>query len=294
MRRLRSLALAALLLVPIVACNSKAKKEADAASTDLDRIDALVKERFGGAVDRGLPKLASTLAPKISPSSDVHFGAEKLGEAIVEAVGKDAELRVAKRSYLAIVDAGAAITWVDDTGFKVVGRKLDPAFPAVAQSLTSDAPSVRGSGRYGGSGEEALTFVVSTRLRDAQGATVGALALFWESHDAASDLQRQLLTDYAQKSATPIKHIKTKDRLKMAMDQPDLWVALFRPGQLYMEDGAPQQLEDALKTLDLAGKTQNGRWVGLFDVMNTSWGGAAMREPLLGADVGLAVLRHQP
>ena len=87
---------------------------------------------------------------------------------------------------------------------------------------------------------------------------------------------------------------KPKDKYQLALDTPDLWVAVFNQQYTWLQEGAPQPLEDAARAIGLHGKTASGDWSGTFDVMNKGWGGAARRFAKLGAEMGVAVLRHDP
>ncbi|MGZ5969560.1 MAG: hypothetical protein ACXWP4_17930, partial [Polyangiales bacterium] len=114
------------------------------------------------------------------------------------------------------------------------------------------------------------------------------------AHEGAEDVQRQLAVQLAQQNAPAKVRIKAKDKLQMAIDMPELYVAVFKGKYIYMQEDAPQPVVQSLEALDLLGKTANGAWQGTFDVQNRGWGGAAQRLPALGADVGIAVVRFDP
>lgn len=293
MRRRTVLCLFALCLLSC-GCKSKAQKQAEAAVTDIARLEKLIADRHLDSLARALPPSASGLGGKLNATSDLHAEANTLGTAFVEARNKSDDLRSAKRSYFVLVDAGGEVVWCDDSGWAVVGRKIAVGFPSVKDVLDGKAPFSRGLGRYGGAGEEALTFTDASPIKEPGGKVVGALVAAWEAHDAAEDMQRQLLTELAMKTVEPKTRVKQKDKMKLVMDTPDLWVALFRGPSVYLPEDGPQPLEDAVKALELAKKTANGPWTGTFNVMNGSWGGAAKRIEALGPEVGVAVLRHDP
>ncbi|MBI2394954.1 MAG: hypothetical protein HYV09_35620 [Deltaproteobacteria bacterium] len=295
-RRSFLLASAALTTSALPGCKSKAQKQAEAAVADIARIERLVADRHVDSLARALPIAATALGAKI----DKPIGPEEaktIGPAFDELRNKSDDLRSAKRSYFAITDPAGEIVWVDDTTWVVVGRKLAVAFPASAEVAAGKKPYAAGSGRYGGASPEALTFFeVAPIVHRLEGGDtrVGLLVAAWEVHEVAEDLQRQLQTDLAMKTVKPKVRAKQKDKYQLALDTPDLWVAVFGKDFIWLQEGAPQQLEDGAKAIGLHAKTAAGPWSGTFDVMNKSWGGAAKRLPALGPDIGLAVLRHDP
>jgi len=294
MRRRSFLFLAVAVGLASVGCKSKAQKQAEAAAADVARLEKVIADRHLDSLARAVPQGASALGGKLTATSDFRAEAATLGTAFIETRNKSDDLRSAKRSYYVLIDATGEVVWVDDNAWAVVGRKLAVGFPAIKDVLDGKSPFGRGMGRYGGAGEEALTFADAAPIKEPGGKIVGALVAAWEAHEAAEDLQRQLATELAMKVVEPKKRVKEKDKLKLAMDTPEMWVALFRGNVIYLPEEGSQPLEDALKKLDLAKKTASGPWSGTFDVMNGSWGGAARRIDALGPDVGVAVLRHDP
>ncbi|MBL8721135.1 MAG: hypothetical protein JNL79_34440 [Myxococcales bacterium] len=273
----------------VLGCKSKAQKQAELAVTDLDGVLDVIEKRHVQGLARALPQAAKDLGAKLA-------GVELDKEAVAFVAIRDKvdDLRSAKRSYFAVVDQGGEVQWVDDPNWPVVHRKIAVGFPAVQEVLDGKSPFAKGIGRYGGADEAATTFVEAAPLAKADGTKLGALVACWEAHDAAEDLRRQLLTQLLQKTAQPMKRVKAKDKLKLMLDQPDVWVGIFRGQWLYLQEDAPQPLEEALQALAFADKTKAGAWSGTFDVMNKGWGGAAKRVPSLGADVGVVVARLDP
>ena len=272
----------------LTGCKSKADKQADLAVTDLDSVVKVVEERHVAGLARALPQAGKDLATKLV---GVELGKEAVAfNAIRDKVD---DLRSAKRSYFAVVDASGEVQWVDDDAWPVVHRKIAVGFPAVQDVIDGKTAFGKGIGRYGGADEAATSFVEAVPLIK-DGKLLGALVALWEAHDAAEDLRRQLLTQLLQKSAQPMKRVKAKDKLKLLLDQPDVWVGLFRGQWLYLQEDAPQPLEEALQAQKFTDKTNAGAWKGTFDVMNKGWGAAARRLPSLGADVGVVVARLDP
>lgn len=291
-RRSFLFASAALTSSAIAGCKSKAQKQAEAAIVDVARIEKLVADRHVESLARALPIAATALGAKL----DKPIGPEEaktLGPAFDELRNKTDDLRSAKRSYFAISDPAGEIVWVDDPTWVVVGRKLAVAFPESAEVAAGKKPYAAGAGRYGGASPEALTFFEAAPIAHGD-ARLGLLVAAWEVHEVAEDLQRQLQTDLAMKTVKPKVRAKQKDKYQLALDTPDLWVAVFGKDHLWLQEGAPQPLEDGAKAIGLYAKTAAGPWHGTFEVMNKTWGGAAKRLPGLGPDIGVAVLRHDP
>ncbi len=293
-RALLSSLIATVVPITVAAgCKSKPQKQAEAAVADVDNVEKVIAARHVTSLARALPQAAISLSAKLSSDKpDFHNESKAMGASFTELRDKIDDLRSAKRSYFAIADASGEIVWVDDESWTVVGRRLAIGFPAV-QEVIDGKPFATGGGKYGGAAEDALTFVEVAPLVRA-GVRVGLLVAAWEAHDAAEDLQRQLQTELAMKTVKPKVRAKAKDKYQYALDQPDLWVAMFRGGNLYFAEDAPQPLVDGAKTINLLAKTANGPWNGTFDVMNKGWGAAAKRLPSLGPDVGVAVLRIDP
>lgn len=274
---------------PLAGCKSKADKQAELAVKDLDDVLDVVEKRHVQGLARALPQAAKDLGAKLAG-----VDLEKEAAAFPALRDKVDDLRSAKRSYFAVVDQGGEVQWVDDPAWPVVHRKIALGFPAVQTVLDGKSEYEKGIGRYGGADEAATTFVEAVPLRKADGTKLGALVACWEAHDAAEDLRRQLLTKLLQQSAQPVKRVKAKDKLKLMLDQPDVWVGIFRNQWLYLQDDAPQPLEQALEAQGFFEKTKGGAWHGTFDVMNKGWGAAAKRTPSLAPDVGIVVARLDP
>lgn len=288
----RSFLLAGAALGLSVGCKSKAQKQAEAAIPDLARIEKLVSDRHVDSLARALPIAATALAEKVDKGIGLEE-AKVLGPAFVKLLEKSDDLRSAKRSYYALTDVNGDIVWVDDTNWVVVGRKFAVAFPDAKEILAGKKRFAAGPGRYGGAEPEALTLFETAPIAKGD-AVVGLLVSGWEVHEIAEDLQRQLQTDLAMKTVKPKTRAKPKDKYQLALDTPDLWVAVFGKDFVWLQEGVPQPLEDGVKGLGLHGKTANGQWTGTFDVLNRGWGAAAKRIPALGPDMGLAVLRNDP
>jgi hypothetical protein len=282
---------ALLALVLVVGCRSKAQKQAEAAEVDVARLEKLLVERHVDALARALPKAASAVAAALP--ADLATEPAVAGAAFLKIRDKEEDLRASKRSYFAITDATGVIVWVDDDAWKIVGRRISVGIPAVAEVLEKKVPYAAGSGRYGGASEEALTFARAVPLLRGE-SVAGALVAAWEAHEAAEDLQRQLATELAMKTVQPKTRVKAKDKRQLVYDTPDLWVALVRGPYVYLQNDAPQPLEQSVAAIGVTEKTAKGAWSGTFDVLNKGWGGAAARFPALGDDVSIAVLRHQP
>jgi hypothetical protein len=290
---LRRTFLLALASLSATACKSKAQRQAEAAVPDVTRLEKLIAERHVDALARALPIGAKALAAKLADKNLEPKESATITAAFNDIRNANDDLRSAKRSYYAIVDQNGEIIAVDDPNWLVVGRKLGVAFPAMADVLAGKIAYAAGAGRYGGADPEALTlFEAASIVRGDQ--TIGALISAWEVHEAAEDLQRQLQTDLAMKTVKPKTRAKAKDKYQLVLDTPDLWVALFNDKYVWLQDGAPQPLEDATKGIGLHGKTASGSYSGTFDVMNRGWGVAAKRFPTLGEGMGVAVLRHEP
>jgi hypothetical protein len=276
-----------------VGCKSKAQKQADAAVPDVARLEKIIAERHVDAHARALPIAASALATKLGEKTIAPTEGPAISAAFSEVRDRTDDLRSAKRSYYAVVDVNGEIVAVDDANWLVIGRKAAVAFPALNDVLTGKTKYAAGAGRYGGADPEALTFFEASPILRAD-KPIGALIAAWEVHEAAEDLQRQLQTELAMKTVKPKVRAKAKDKYQLVLDTPDLWVAIFDDKYVWLQDGAPQPLEEGAKSIGLHSKTANGAWTGTFDVLNRGWGAAAARIASLGATVGVAVLRHMP
>jgi hypothetical protein len=290
---LRRTFLVSLAAVPLTACKSKAQQQAEAAVPDVARLEKVIAERHIDAHARALPIAAAALVQKLGDKNLVPTESATIASAFEEIRNKTDDLRSAKRSYYAVVDNNGEIVAVDDPNWLVMGRKAAVAFPALNDVLGGKSKYAQGSGRYGGADPEALTFFEAAPIVRGD-KPIGAVVAAWEVHEAAEDLQRQLQTELAMKTVKPKVRAKPKDKYQLVLDTPDLWVAIFDKQYVWLQDGAPQPLEDGAKTIGLFGKTAGGAASGTFDVMNRGWGFAAKRFPSLGAEMGIAVLRHMP
>ncbi|MGZ3475402.1 MAG: hypothetical protein ACXWUG_14820, partial [Polyangiales bacterium] len=120
-------------LLAVSGCKTKAQKQAEISAGDLGKAVKLVSERHVDALSRALPAAAEQLSAKVT--TDVRTDAETLGTAFVTLRDKNDDLRSSKRSYFVLADIEGDIVWIDDPGWKIVGRKLALGFPAVKEAL---------------------------------------------------------------------------------------------------------------------------------------------------------------
>lgn len=277
----RSLVLVTLPLAAL-GCDGAAKKQAEAAKTELGNAERVVRDKHVSPLAEALPKAAVALA-----------AAKDRPAAFVALRDKSEALRSAKRSYYALVDAQGVVVWVEDPDWNILERKLKGGFPAVAEVLDGKKPFAAGAGRFGDEGPEALTFVSVAAVASPGGAVDGALVAGWDAREAAGDLQRQLSTDAKMSIAAPKRRVKEADRLKLALDTPQIWIGIYaQDGALYLPYGVPQTLEDAIKGAAVAGKDAAG-WSGPVKVTNASWGMATKRVDALFPGYGMVVVRNQ-
>ena len=274
-------------------CKSKAQRQAEAAIPDVARLEKLLAERHVDAIARALPPAAEAIGTKFGDRTISPTEGPTIGPMFDEVRNKTDDLRSAKRSYYAIVDLGGEIVWVDDPNWLVIGRKASVAFDKLEAILAGKEKYAAGAGRYGGADPEALTLFEAAPIKRGD-KVIGGLLCAWEIHEAAEDMQRQLQTELAMKTVKPKARAKAKDKYQLVLDTPDLWVATFNENYVWLQDGAPQTLEDGAKAIGLYAKTANGAYSGTFDVLNRGWGVAAKRIPTLGGGMGVAVLRHEP
>ena len=262
-------------------CKSKAQKQSELAAEDVKTIETIVRQRRIDSLPRALPDAAKKLPPALDDAAS-KFPALR---------DKSDDLRSAKRSFYGLVDADGTIVWIDESGWNVKGRVVNETFPSIKDCL-SGKDFARGTGRFGGDPPDALMFMDAAPIRDGD-KVAGCLISAWEALDAAADLQSQILTMRGAETASTSAHNKVKEQHQKAMEEPDVWVGLFRNDVVYLEEGAYQPLEDATKSLGIAQRTLNGASTWTFDVANTGWGASALRVPELGDGVGLVVFRHQ-
>jgi hypothetical protein len=280
-RRFALLSLVAVVSLGIAGCDREAKKQAELAKAEVSEIEGLVKAKHVDPLADALPKAADALAKE-----------KDRGAAFAALRDKTDALRSAKRSYYAITDASGVITWVEDPDWRVVDRKLKVGFPAVADVLDGKKPYAAGAGRFGDEGPDALTFVEVAPIKVA-GSIDGALVAAWDAHDASEDVQRQLATALKMQLATPKRRVKEADRLALALDTPQIWVAFFaQDGTVYMPWSTPQPVEDAVKGVGLAAKEPTG-WTGTLKVSNAYWGIASKRIDGLFPGYGVAIVRNK-
>ncbi len=265
----------------LAGCDREAKRQAEIAKGDLERAEVVVRDKHVSALAAELPKAAEAISKQRDRAA-----------AFVARRDKTESLRAARRSFYAFTDATGVITWVEDPAYPVVERKLKVGFPAVADVLDGKKPYAEGPGRFGDEAPAALWFVAAAPTRS-DGAIDGALVAAWDAHEAADDLGRQLATDAKMQIAAPKHRVKESERLELALDAPQIWVAIFaQDGGVFLPYRAPQPLEDAATKLGFAGKDAAG-WTGTVKVTNASWGVASKRIDALMPGYGLAVIRNR-
>lgn len=278
----------------ILSCRSKAQKQAEMASKDLLTLEQIIREKHINTLNQGLGQLAQRIAE--TPVFTQGFSHQQQAQNTF-VTWRDAHesIRNTKRSYYALLDLKGEIEWVDDPHWKMTGRRASVGFSAVRDVLESKTNFARSLGRFGGEDDSALSWVTVSAIQR-EGKTAGAIMAVWEIHDAAEDLQRQLRTSLLQASAPAQRRVKAREQRKLLFDTPDIWVAFVHDSHIYFADQAPQLLEEAVKSLQLAQKlaSKDSIWHGTFEVMNRSWGGAAQRIDPLIPEMSLAVFRFEP
>jgi hypothetical protein len=233
-----------------------------------------------GEVRRGLPKGAELLSE--------YFGAGKFedaaaaGEVLDKTRNKVQDLRVAKPTFFALVDAQGIVLRSDQPSDLMAGKSLFAGFPELRRALDGSYLETRGElpeaskvrGRSDGQ------WVAASPVR-AAGAVKGLYAAGWSWSAYAYRLENQLRSS-------------VRAALAEREHEPLMYVYLVVGKDVFGAPVSPEVNARTLKEKNLLAAAPSAEPVTLqLEITGRDFGLAFGRVEELGKDVGIAVLRSE-
>lgn len=270
-------------------CKDKGEESANAAKQNVTTLVELTKKDVE-EIERGLPEGAKKLGVLLAKESDVKGNAPAVRSALLKMRREVPDLGIAKSTFFAFADEKGVAIRNDNEQDTMAGKDLVAAWPGIKPVLEGKG-YVATTGKFPGAENPAgpdKEWVAAIPVKKEDGSTLGILVTGWTYRRFAYHLQESLKRDLQDAL------MRSGDTGKM----PILNVALFDKEGVYGAT-APKTLpfppvsEEALKNLDLVGKTANGPAGGPINITNRAFGWAAARTPQLGEGVGVVVLRSE-
>jgi hypothetical protein len=280
---LRHAALAALVVVSLTACKDKGKESADAARGNVDDMVKLANDDVA-EVERGLPEGAKQMGEILAKTDDPKKNPQEVRGALLKIRQKVPDLSVAKSTFFAFTDEKGIAIRNDLEQDTMAGKDVVAGYPDLKKALSGEA-FVTTNGQFGtpnpiGPDRE---WVAGVPVKKADGSLEGLLVTGWTYRRFATHLQESLKRNLQDAM------MKAGDSGKL----PVLYVFLFDKNAVYGDRQTPRINEQALKDLDLVGKTSGGPANGPITITDRVFGWAAARVPKLGPEVGIVVLRSE-
>jgi hypothetical protein len=277
------------LILCTAGCKDKGQESANAAKANVQTVVELVGKDVG-EIERGLPEGSKKLALLLGKESDPKGNPAVVRSALLKMRQQVPDLGIAKSTFFAFADDKGIAIRNDNEQDTMAGKDLIAAWPGL-KPVTSGTAYVATTGKFPGAENPAgpdKEWVAATPVKKEDGTSLGIVVTGWTYRRFAYHLQESLRRDLQDEL------MRSGDKGKM----PIIYVALFDKDAVYGAT-APKTIpfppvnEEALKGLDLVGKTSGGPAEGPITITDRVFGWAAARLPKLGDELGVVVLRSE-
>jgi hypothetical protein len=275
-----------LALVPLlvgVGCQNSVKKISIPQAAQHASSLADASERDVSEIKAGMPLGGRILETLYNNAANPRDDLEKVRISLARAREKVQDLRVAKSTFFALVDADGTILRSDREPDVMAGKNLWAAVPQAAQVLQGHEMSIRGflaeaSGVKGRA--DAQWFWLTPITVD--GKVRAAYVTGWSWSAYAYRLETALRND-----------LKTIARDQNSRE-PLTYVFLDVAGSVYGAPLSPEVNAQAIAQLDPLSKITNEQvWSTVIEITGREFALAVRRAPELGENVAIAVLRSE-
>ena len=274
---------AALAFAPVAGCRDRAKDNQAHAVADVERLAAVIDTDVG-EVARGLPEGAKKMADLFAGGADPHKDPHATRQALLKTQREVPDLNRAKSTFFALADdkgIGLRNNLEQDA---MAGQDLLKLFPSLAKGLGGEYVETVGS--FGGpprpSGPD-RDWIAASPVRNAEGKVAGLYVTGWSLRAFCRHLNEVWKHDQAE----ALRASGEAGKL------PVFYVAMFDKTGVYSAPFTPQVNEYAMRDANLVEKTAGGTFSSSITIADRDFGYAAKRTPLLGADIGVVVLRSE-
>ncbi|HWA77836.1 MAG TPA: hypothetical protein VG937_36125 [Polyangiaceae bacterium] len=280
-RRSLSLGLPLALSGALAGCQKSSQVSAARAKENLGLLTTAIKEDLG-EVRRGLPRGAELLSDYFEAGKFEDAGQAR--EVLEKTRGKVQDLRVAKATFFALVDAQGIVLRTDQGPDLMAGKSLFASFPELKTGLGAGCVETRGEmpeasrvrGRSDGQ------WVTACPVR-AGGALKGSYAAGWSWSAYAYRLENHLRGS-----------LRSALKEQQREHEPLVYVYIVVGKQVFYAPVSPEVIARTLSEQNLSTRAQGKEPLVLeLDITGREFGLAFVRVEELGKDVGIAVLRSE-
>lgn len=278
-RRALSVGLPLAISGVLAGCQKSSAVSAARAKENLGLLSSAIKEDLG-EVRRGLPRGAELLQEYFEAGK--FEDATQAREVLDKTRGKVQDLRVAKPTFFALVDAQGIVLRTDQGPDLMAGKSLFAAFPELRGGLGAGCVETRGelseASRVRGRSDGQWVAACPVRVA---GVLKGIYAAGWSWSAYAYRLENHLRGSL-------------RSALKEREHEPLVYVYVVVGKQLFYAPVSPEVIARTLGEQNLAARVQGKDPLVLeLDITGREFGVAFARTPELGQDVGIAVLRSE-
>lgn len=269
------------LSLPLGACESNKKLSASKAAEHVAFLTEAVAQDVG-EVRNGLPEGAKHLEKLYKADTSPKDDLKAVREQLDYARNKVQDLRVAKSTFFALADEQGNVLRNDQEQDSMAGKNLFASFPELRNALSGKYVETKGSmpeaARVNGNdGEWVAAVPVSSG-----GQVKGIYVTGWSWSAYAYRLENALRGS--------VKSALGGESAKM----PLIYVYVVVGDQAFGAPVSPEVNAQAIAKEKTLSKVQgDAAYVTTLDITGRDFGLAVKKTPILGADVGVAVLRSE-
>ena len=275
---------AVVAVVMSVGCSDPAKKSAEAALPQSERLTQLIDSDVGD-VRKGLPTGAKKLGEEIFKDPSKEPDPKEVRETLRKTRESVNALQVLRSTFFAVTDAkGVAIASDQDSdGF--VGKNLLESYAALSKATAGGDVETIGSfdpARGVAKGDDAQ-WISATPIKIADGSQKGTFVTGWSLRRYADRLQEQLNTDFRL-------NLKKGEMAKA----PLLYVFVVVGDKAYGSPRAPEVNQKAVEGLKITEKVQgDAPFTGTVTIEGRGFGVAARKAKSLSDKAYVVLLRSE-
>jgi len=264
-------------------CKDTAKISATQATAHVAML-AETAQKDVAEVRSGLPQGAELMGAAIAADATVRTDPKAAAEALRNARRKVQDLRMAKSTFFALADEKGIVIRNDQEQDRMVGKPLFASYPRLSEALSHYVETT-------GSMPEAAG--VRAPRADAQWVAgvpaghAGAVSAIYVSGWSWSSYAYRL--EFALRG-----QIRTELASKPGENEPLVYVFVVVGDDVYGTPVSPEVSRSAVSALHPLSKIKGDEtWADKVDITGRSYGVAVKKTPILGDNVGIAVLRSE-
>ncbi|MFO0662080.1 MAG: hypothetical protein U0165_19940 [Polyangiaceae bacterium] len=271
-------------IVFAVGCTDEAKKSAELAVPQTERLAKLVDADLAD-VKKGMPTGAKKLGESVFGAEGKELDPKQVRETLRKTRDVVADLQTARSTFFALTDANGVGIASDLEVDGFVGKNLVEVFPSLAKATkgeTAEATGAFEAARGVQKGDDAQ-WVIATPVKGKDDKQRGIFVSGWSFRRYAQRLQEQLNTDFRM-------NLKKGDTAR----SPLLYVFVVVGDKAYGEPRAPEVNQKAVEGLKVFDKLQGETpWQNRVEIEGRAFGVAARRVNGFGDNAAIVILRSE-